>query len=597
MKGKAILIITLVGCFAWWTVPAQARLFPPCQDIHWEWAGDLVTLRYWVTDPITGQTQEETYSLEQGAAHAIEWVQADKGILTWIAKYRAFGETDYTYEVHFRLYDPGRGIWKTGVWGPFTGYGAWIDQHQVKDGVVAWTAHKNLGPNPTDPKEHQVNYATYDPELGNFVADTMPWQVGYLDKSSPEVLRVKNGVVSWPMNGAATGVASDMEQIDIYFTIYDQELHGWQPAYVTVHGGSYFFYDLSFDWIEIVDDTAYVNVRFSTKGIVIYSKNNYYMYDPNSHTWDYHSSFNPSLCRRAYCVAAPASGIVPFWVWLWDCSYALDGINNPSSWLWQLTPGDATLTDRTSSFLCDAPGQYTVTEKVFYEAGLTSYSAAGQITAQLPAAPAGGIAINNGATYTTSTNVTLSLGYSSSAKQMCFRQSPGLVTWTAWGPVATSKNWTLSTMRAVGTSPDGPHTVSVKFRDQYNTESLVSTASIILDTTPPAVLLTLNNGAATTTDPNVRVKWSASDAIGITQMSYAALNQGDSKYMWSTPINFNPPVLTYRPATSNIKFNTKPGRKTVMVRFTDVAGNVSQAQTSIQFKPASLPFLLLLLGN
>jgi hypothetical protein len=265
--------------------------------------------------------------------------------------------------------------------------------------VVAWTAHKTLGPNPTDPQEHQVNFATYDPEFGGFVWSYIPWQVGYLDKSSPEVLRVKNGVVSWPMNDAITGHCSDMSHVVVYFAIYDHELHGWSYTSFTLTGWKSYLVALTFDWIEIVDDTTYVKARFSDRGLVYGPQDTYFMYDPGSHSWDHQASFDPSLCRRAYGAVVPGRGVVPFRVWFWDCSFALDGINNPSSWLWQLTPGGAALTDRNSSFICTDPGQYTITETVFYGASPTAYSAEGhQINAQAPAPPSGGISINNGAT-------------------------------------------------------------------------------------------------------------------------------------------------------------------------------------------------------
>jgi hypothetical protein len=161
----------------------------------------------------------------------------------------------------------------------------------------------------------------------------------------------------------------------------------------------------------------------------------------------------------------------------------------------------------------------------------------------------------------------------------------------------SSRSWTLSTIREVGTSPNGPHTVSVKFRDQYGTESPEYQASTILDITPPAVTLTLNDGAATTHNPSVKVDWSSSDSPGLMQMTYTSFNEGDSFYLWSTPLHFFTPVQTYHPDSKTIKFSPKPGRKTVMVRFVDAAGNVTHAQASIQLQPAAVTFLPLLLGD
>jgi hypothetical protein len=578
-----IFLVVLVSLAIFWAAPAAARLYPPCQDISHAWVGDLVTIRYWVTDPISGQTKEETWSLTQGAAHSIESVQVDQGILTWIAKYRGWGEVDYTYEVHYRIYDPGLGVWKAGSWGPFNGYSTWLGQHQVKDGVIAWTANRTLGSSPTDQLEHRVLYATYDPDLGSWTLGEDLWQVDSTSKYSPEVLRVKNGVVAWPMNDSLSGKSSDERHVDIYFTIYDQENHQWRSRkWDTNWAGD------GFDWINIVNDTVIIEKQYWYD----YSHHHSYVaYDPYTNDWfNSFSDYDTCIRRRAFFVAQPSSGVIPFQVCFWDCSTALDGVPNHSDWYWDLAPSIHSYL-RSFIFPYTDPGQHTVTERVFYNGAPTFWSATGQISALAPAAPTGGISINNGAAYTRSANVTLSLNYGSSATQMCIQQSPGLNV-LLWEPVAPSKQWTLS---AYGGTPEGSYTVWVKYRDQNGTESPEYQASIILDVTPPAVFLTLNNGDATTCNPAVRVSYSASDAIGLTKMSYATLNQGDSKYIW---IHVDlPSLLTYYPHPSTIKFSSKPGRKTVMVRFTDVAGNVTHTQASILLKAAALPFLPLLLGD
>jgi hypothetical protein len=576
------ILLVLVCLAIFWTSPTWARLWPPCQAINWT-MDTTTSVRYGYTDPTSGVYMEETWVHSQGNERTILSVQVDQGILTWISRHVNAGESYYTFQVHFRIYDPGRGMWKAGSWGPFIGYTTWLDQHQVKDGVIAWEAHRTLGAGPTDKKEHWVWYATYDPDFGSWALGNDYWPVDSPSKYGPEVLRVKNGVVAWPMRDAKYGNASDQTVIDIFFAIYDQEVHQWKDAYATVHGGL----GEGFDWIEIVEDSVYVKVRFTNAPY--YSQDKWYMYDPYGHEWVWQSSFYPDLDRRPFFVAQPTSGIVPFRVWFWDCSTALDGVPNPSVWDWIFAP-DWTGADRSPSFLYTGPGVFTVNESVNYAGGFYIYNAEGQITAQPPAPPSGGISINNGATYATSANVTLSLNYGSTTTQMCFRQSPGWALWGSWQPVAASRDWTLSTV--LGTS-DGPHYVWVKFKDQYGTESPEYQASIILDITPPAAILTLNDGAATTINPTVKVSMSASDAIGIERMSYTSFNEGDSKYMW-THVDL-PSLLTYRPKPSSIKFSSKPGRKTVMVRFTDVAGNITHTQASIKLKPAPLTFLPLLL--
>jgi len=584
-RSIPIILVALAFVTGLWTLEADARLYPPCQNINYAWGGDLITLRYWVSDPITGQTQEETYSLEVGAAHSIESVQADQGILTWIAKYRAWGETDYTYEVHYRLYDPGRGAWRGGFWGPFTGYGTWLGQHQVKDGVVAWTAHQSLGPNPTDPLEHQVIYATYDPSFGSFVWDRHFWQVGYLNKYSPEVLRVRNGVVAWPMNKSDSGQCSGEDAVEVYCTIYDQELQQWQN-YRPDNSRM-----VNFDWINIPDDTLIVDEQFwSFYGS--YENHHYFpFYDPNTHQWNagFGIEYDSAIRRRAFFVVWPSSGVTPFITWLWDCSFALDGATTQSAWLWE-SPRGVTFgypNDRSTWASVSSPRQYTITERIFYENYTQVYSSSQQINAVAPVPPTGGISINNDAHYTNSTNVSLSIHHDAGAVEMCFRQYPGLLLWSGWEPVANSKSWILSTLHVQGQPPDGPHTVSVKFRDQYGNESAIYEDTIDLVITPPAGSLTLNNGAVLTRNPMVTATWSAQSNYGM-QMSYCYYNEGDSFYMWSS-------WESYQPFTKTFKFNSKPGRKTVMARFRDDAKNITQVQSSIQLQSASLPFLLWLL--
>ena len=93
--------------------------------------------------------------------------------------------------------------------------------------------------------------------------------------------------------------------------------------------------------------------------------------------------------------------------------------------------------------------------------------------------PTGSIIINNGATYTRSTSVTLNLTASdacSGLSQMKF--SNDNVTWTTPEPFATARNYVL-------TFGDGTKTVYVKFMDTANNWSQASSDTIILDTTPP----------------------------------------------------------------------------------------------------------------
>jgi large repetitive protein len=91
--------------------------------------------------------------------------------------------------------------------------------------------------------------------------------------------------------------------------------------------------------------------------------------------------------------------------------------------------------------------------------------------------PSGTIVINNGAAYTRTRGVTLTLSCSDNAcYQMQF--SNDNVTWS--NPVAFSgtKNWTL-------TAGDGEKTVYVKYQDSVGNWSEIYSDAITLDGTPP----------------------------------------------------------------------------------------------------------------
>ena len=97
--------------------------------------------------------------------------------------------------------------------------------------------------------------------------------------------------------------------------------------------------------------------------------------------------------------------------------------------------------------------------------------------------PSATISINNGATYTTTTSVTLSLTYSdggSGVDKCRYKNSGG--SWTSWQACTPTKAWTL-------TSGDGTKTVYYRVRDKAgNIRQVYDT--IILDTTnPPAPVI------------------------------------------------------------------------------------------------------------
>jgi len=95
---------------------------------------------------------------------------------------------------------------------------------------------------------------------------------------------------------------------------------------------------------------------------------------------------------------------------------------------------------------------------------------------QVNAQTSGTISINNGATYTNSAAVTLTLS-ATNATEMCF--SNDNATWSNWEAYDTLKNWTI-------TNVEGTQTIYAQFRDSTN-QTAYASAEIILDVTPPTV--------------------------------------------------------------------------------------------------------------
>lgn len=541
------------------TPPIWARLFPPVWPISYSLTA-TDAIRYSVIDPISTQIREETWIIPQGIERTIESIQHDQGILTWIDKYKNSGDGYYSYTVQHRIYDPGRGSWKAGSWGPFSGYGPVLGQHQVKDGVVAWTSQRRLGPNPSDELEQQVIYATYEPGFGTWTAGNRLW---ITSTGGPELLRVGNGIVAWPMKNPKSGQASNEDSITIEAIIFDPELKQWIGIgwnFCMTHS----FCRADFDWIAIYEQTAQVQVRMSC---LAYTDNWFLTYDPYNHKWQMKPD-NSSPYRRAYFKAWPDWGVVPFWTWFWDLS---TGLEPPSaSYLWNLTPTN-TSTDRSPAFRYSTAGFYNVVQNITYNSP-PAHCFQSQISALAPG-PTGSININNDAAYTSSYSVTLSLRYEPTAAEMRFKQVPGLAIWGDWEPVAPARAWTLSG-KYVGDFPDGTHTVYVQYRTYWGVQGAESGDSIELDITPPAGTLTLNGGALRTNNPVVQAVWSASDFYLGMQMSYSYYNQEDGFGIWSH-------WQSYSPTTRNFTFSGFGGLKTVLVRFKDAGGNITQKEAYI----------------
>jgi PKD repeat protein len=117
--------------------------------------------------------------------------------------------------------------------------------------------------------------------------------------------------------------------------------------------------------------------------------------------------------------------------------------------------------------------------------------------------PSGSISIDSGATYASSTPVTLSLSATDSGSGVAaMRFSNGGSGWSSWESYTASRSWTLA-------SGDGAKTVYVQYRDAAGNTSPTYNDSIILDTVPPSSAVEPLPPYPDTTI--VAVSWSGSD--------------------------------------------------------------------------------------
>jgi len=185
--------------------------------------------------------------------------------------------------------------------------------------------------------------------------------------------------------------------------------------------------------------------------------------------------------------------------------------------------------------------------------------------------PTGTISINNGAVYTNSTSVTLTLSATDAVSGVSKMQfSNDGVNWSPEEDYATSKPWTL-------TDGDGTKVVYVRYKDNADNWSGLTSISdtIILDTTPPTGTILINSGAVYTNSASVTLTLSASDPPAGT-----ATGSGVSHTRFSNDgvvFSSEEDYVTSKPWT----LTAVDGTKTVYVQYRDNAGNWSTPPLSI----------------
>ena len=184
--------------------------------------------------------------------------------------------------------------------------------------------------------------------------------------------------------------------------------------------------------------------------------------------------------------------------------------------------------------------------------------------------PTGSLTFHNLTTFTTGTTVQLDL-VCSDAGSGCslMRFSNDGTTWS--DPTAFSVNaaWNITSATYGGTTGDGSKTVYAQFKDNAGTASnTVINRSIILDTTPPAGTLKINDEAAYATGTSVTLALTCNDVNACTTMEFN--NEG---------IGFSAPEAVSGSKTWSLL--SADGLRTVNVRFTDSAGLQSTVASTI----------------
>jgi len=120
-------------------------------------------------------------------------------------------------------------------------------------------------------------------------------------------------------------------------------------------------------------------------------------------------------------------------------------------------------------------------------------------------APVGSIIINNGAAYTASDSVTLTLTSEdeiSGVAQMRFSNNE--TTWTSWEAYSAAKTWVL-------TASDGTRTVYCQIKDNAGLTSSTYSDTIVLDTALPAVSITSPIHGYEIKSSTLTVTWTGAD--------------------------------------------------------------------------------------
>ena len=189
-----------------------------------------------------------------------------------------------------------------------------------------------------------------------------------------------------------------------------------------------------------------------------------------------------------------------------------------------------------------------------------------------------GVWVNNGEALTNKVDVLLTILYPG-ASQMQVSDRPDFLN-SFWEPYISTRKMKIST-------GDGPKTVYVRFRGGSANENKSFSATIVLDTAGPEVVMAINNGALKTNQSAVQVSFTYSKQPVEMQI------QGNDTFTDATPwVKFANP---YRYVLSRTD-----GEKFIYARFKDSLGNVSpvvEGRITLDSKAPESPSLLINNGD
>ncbi|NQW45709.1 MAG: hypothetical protein HQ462_09945, partial [Deltaproteobacteria bacterium] len=170
-------------------------------------------------------------------------------------------------------------------------------------------------------------------------------------------------------------------------------------------------------------------------------------------------------------------------------------------------------------------------------------------------APSGGtVSINGGATYTSSTSVTLTLS-STEAAEMYVSNTSGCGSGGSWEDYNASKSWTLGQANATAT-------VYVKFRDTATNETSCYNDTIVHDNTAPTgTSISINGGETTTASTSVTLTLGATGASQMYITNTSGCAGGGTLESYATGKAWT--------------LGQTNGTATVYVKYIDAAGNES----------------------